>query len=100
MEWNDIVFTDESRFYLQHHDVRIRVWTHRGERLLNYCVTHRHTDPAPGIMVWSGIEFLCRTTLVRTSGALNSQRLISEVLEHVVLPYIQCSSAIFQLDNA
>ncbi|GFX78109.1 transposable element Tcb1 transposase [Trichonephila clavipes] len=28
-EWNEIVFTDESRICLQHHDGRIRVWRHR-----------------------------------------------------------------------
>ncbi|GFW67370.1 transposable element Tcb1 transposase [Trichonephila clavipes] len=50
-ELNDIVFTDESRFYLQHHDGRIRVWRHRSERLLKCCIMHRHTDPAPRIMV-------------------------------------------------
>ncbi|GFS60432.1 transposable element Tcb1 transposase [Trichonephila clavipes] len=42
-ERNDIVFTDESRFCLQHHDVRIRVWRHRGERLLN-CSCSRYHD--------------------------------------------------------
>ncbi|GFY14692.1 transposable element Tcb1 transposase [Trichonephila clavipes] len=30
-EWNEVVFTDESRICLQHHDGRIRVWRHRGE---------------------------------------------------------------------
>ncbi|UYV72348.1 hypothetical protein LAZ67_9002722 [Cordylochernes scorpioides] len=35
--------TAESRFCLQHHDDRIRVWRHRGERMLNSCVMHRHT---------------------------------------------------------
>ncbi|GFT16756.1 transposable element Tc1 transposase [Trichonephila clavipes] len=49
-EWNEVVFTDESRICLQHHDGRIRVWRHRGERMLNSCVTHRHTGPFPGIM--------------------------------------------------
>ncbi|GFX03457.1 transposable element Tcb1 transposase [Trichonephila clavipes] len=49
-EWNEVVFTDESRICLQHHDGRIRVWRHRGERMLNSCVMHRHTGPAPGIM--------------------------------------------------
>ncbi|GFT40668.1 transposable element Tcb1 transposase [Trichonephila clavipes] len=34
-EWNEVVFTDESRIRLQHHDGRIRVWRHRGERMLN-----------------------------------------------------------------
>lgn len=100
-EWNDVVFTDESRFCLQHHDGRIRVWRHRGERLLNSCIMHRHTGPAPGIMVWGGIGYYSRTPLVRIAGTLNSQRYISEVLEPVVLPYLQGSAtAIFQQDNA
>ncbi|GFV18248.1 transposable element Tcb1 transposase [Trichonephila clavipes] len=60
----------------------------------------RHSGPAPDIMVWSGIGFRCCTPLVRISGTLNSQRYISEVLEPVVLPYIQSlPSAIFQKDN-
>ncbi|GFV82771.1 transposable element Tcb1 transposase [Trichonephila clavipes] len=49
-EWNVVVFTDESRSCLQHHDGRIRNWRHLGNRMLNSCVMHRHTGPAPGIM--------------------------------------------------
>ncbi|UYV67847.1 hypothetical protein LAZ67_5002219 [Cordylochernes scorpioides] len=64
-EWNEIVFTDEQRFCLQHHDGRIRVWRHREERMLTSCVMHRHTGPAPGIMVWGGIGYHSRTPLVR-----------------------------------
>ncbi|GFV88732.1 transposable element Tcb1 transposase [Trichonephila clavipes] len=86
---------------LQHDDGRIRVWRHRDERLLDPCVMYRPTGSAPGIMVWGGIGFHCRTTLVRIAGIVNSQRYISEVLEPVVFPHIQrLSSAIFQQDNA
>ncbi|UYV71382.1 hypothetical protein LAZ67_8002883 [Cordylochernes scorpioides] len=100
-EWNEIVFTDESRFCRQHHDGRIRVWRHHGARMLNSCVMHRHTGPAPGIMVWVGIGHHSHTPLVRIAGTLNSQRYISEVLEPVVLPYLQClPTAIFQQGNA
>ncbi|GFV88774.1 transposable element Tcb1 transposase [Trichonephila clavipes] len=49
-EWNEVVFADELHICLQHHDGRIRVWRHCGERMLNSCVMHRHTGPAPGIM--------------------------------------------------
>ncbi|GFU72379.1 transposable element Tcb1 transposase [Trichonephila clavipes] len=56
-EQNGIVLTDESHSCLQHHDGRIRVWRHCGERLVNCCVMHRHI----GIMVWGGIGFHCRT---------------------------------------
>ncbi|KFM68254.1 Transposable element Tcb1 transposase, partial [Stegodyphus mimosarum] len=98
-EWNEIVFTDESCFCLQHHDGRIRVWS--GERMLNSCVMQRHTGPAPGIMVWSDIGYYSRTPLMRIASTLNSQRYISEVLEPIVLPYLQgLPTAIFQQDNA
>ncbi|GFY21739.1 transposable element Tcb1 transposase [Trichonephila clavipes] len=62
-EWNEVVFTDESRICLQHHDGRIRVWRYRGERILNSCVMHRHTGLAPDIMVWGIIGYHSRTPL-------------------------------------
>ncbi|UYV65641.1 hypothetical protein LAZ67_3004938 [Cordylochernes scorpioides] len=70
-------------------------------RTVAHCVMHRHTGPAPGIMVWNGMGYHSRTPLVRIAGTLNSQRYISEVLEPVVLPYLQgLPTAIFQQDNA
>ncbi|GFV83991.1 transposable element Tcb1 transposase [Trichonephila clavipes] len=56
-EWNEVAFTDESRICLQHHDGRIRVRRHLGERMLNSCVMHHHTGPEPPH--WS-----CTSTLV------------------------------------
>ncbi|GFY11792.1 transposable element Tcb1 transposase [Trichonephila clavipes] len=101
VEWNEVVFTDESRICLQHHNGRIRVWRHHGERMLNSCVMHHHTGPAPSIMVCGGIGYYSRTPLVRIAGTLNSQHYISEVLEPVVLPYLQVlATATFQQDNA
>ncbi|GFW71680.1 transposable element Tcb1 transposase [Trichonephila clavipes] len=68
--------------------------------MLNSCVMHHHTGPAPGITVWGGIGYHSRTPLVRIAGTLNSQRYISEELEPVVLPYLQgLATAIFQQDN-
>ncbi|GFW11330.1 transposable element Tcb1 transposase [Trichonephila clavipes] len=100
-EWNEAVFTDESCICLQHHDGRIQIWRHRGERMLNSCVMHHHNGSAPGIMVWGGIGNHSRTPLLRIAGTLNSQRYISEVLEPVVLPHLQdLVTAIFQQDNA
>ncbi|GFU05456.1 transposable element Tcb1 transposase [Trichonephila clavipes] len=100
-ECNEVVFADESRICLQHHDGRIRVWRHREERVLNCCVMHHHTGPAWGTMIWGGIGYHSRTFLVRIVGTLNSQRFISEVLETVVLPYLQgLVTAIFQQDKA
>ncbi|GFU58268.1 transposable element Tcb1 transposase [Trichonephila clavipes] len=47
-ESNEVVFTDESRICLQHHDGRIRDCRHHRERMIKSCVVH--TDPSPGIM--------------------------------------------------
>ncbi|GFV14118.1 transposable element Tcb1 transposase [Trichonephila clavipes] len=86
--------------YVTYHLVFART-SLRGERILNSCVMHRHTGPAPGIVVWGGIGYHSRNPLVRNAGTLNSQRYISEVLEPVVLPYLQgLDTAIFQQDNA
>ncbi|GFU64371.1 transposable element Tcb1 transposase [Trichonephila clavipes] len=81
-EWNEVVFTDESRFCLQHQDGRIRVWRenaeNRGERMLNM---HRHTGPAPDTTVWGGIGYHSHSPLVRIAGTLNRQRNISAMVE-------------------
>ncbi|GFW41109.1 uncharacterized protein TNCV_415181 [Trichonephila clavipes] len=62
---------------------------------------HHQTGPAPSIMVWSGIGYHSRTPLVHITGTLSSQRYISEVLEPVILPYLQdFATAIFEQDNA
>ncbi|GFV60889.1 uncharacterized protein TNCV_925031 [Trichonephila clavipes] len=47
------------------HDGWIRVWRHCGERILNSCVMHRHNGLAPGIIIWGGIGYHSRTSLVR-----------------------------------
>ncbi|GFV43833.1 transposable element Tcb1 transposase [Trichonephila clavipes] len=70
-EWNEAVFTGESRICLQQHVGRIRVWIHRGERRLNNCVIHHHTGPALGIMAWGGIGYHSRTPLVRVAGVIS-----------------------------
>ncbi|GFX73733.1 transposable element Tcb1 transposase [Trichonephila clavipes] len=88
-EGNDFVLTEEFCFCLKLHDSRIRVLRHLGERMLNCCVMHFPTDPVAGIKFGGDIGFHCRTTLVRIAVKISSQRLITEVLENMVLPYIQ-----------
>ncbi|GFV05663.1 transposable element Tcb1 transposase [Trichonephila clavipes] len=69
--------------------------------MMNSCVMHRHTGPASSIMVWGGIGCHFCSPLVSIPGTLNYQSYISEVLEPVVLPYLQgLVTAIFQQDNA
>ncbi|GFT04798.1 transposable element Tcb1 transposase [Trichonephila clavipes] len=92
VEWNEVIFTDESRICLQHHNGRIRDWRHLGEGMLNSC----HTGPAPGIMVWGGIAYHSRTPLVLIAGTLNSQRFMSEI---ELPPWPACSPDISPIEN-
>ncbi|GFU56059.1 transposable element Tcb1 transposase [Trichonephila clavipes] len=80
LEWNEVVFTDDSLICLQHHYGWIQVWRYGEERLLNNCL---HTDPTPVIMVWGGIGYHSRTPLVRITGTLNNQLYISEPALHL-----------------
>ncbi|GFT98328.1 transposable element Tcb1 transposase [Trichonephila clavipes] len=81
-EWNNIVFTDETRFCLQHHDDRIRVWRHRVQRLLNCRVMHRHTGPAPGIKIELLPWPVCSTDLsqIQNVWCMLAQRLTRDTL--------------------
>ncbi|GFX33833.1 hypothetical protein TNCV_3962421 [Trichonephila clavipes] len=42
--------------------------------VLNSHAMHRHTGPAPGIMVWVGIGFQYHNLLVRLVSTLSNQR--------------------------
>ncbi|GFS81253.1 transposable element Tcb2 transposase [Trichonephila clavipes] len=44
-EWNQVVFSDESRFNLSSDDNRVRVWRPRGERLNSAFPLQWHTAP-------------------------------------------------------
>ncbi|GFU87159.1 transposable element Tcb1 transposase [Trichonephila clavipes] len=50
-EWQDVIFSDESRFCLQHQDSCICVWRHHGERTLAACIRHHHTSISSGVML-------------------------------------------------
>ncbi|GFU68814.1 transposable element Tcb2 transposase [Trichonephila clavipes] len=60
-EWNQVVFSDESIFYLSSDDNRVRVWRPRGERLNPAFALQRHIAPTAGVMVWGVIAYNTRS---------------------------------------
>ncbi|GFV16919.1 transposable element Tc1 transposase [Trichonephila clavipes] len=56
-DWQQVVFSDKSRFNLWHHDGRIRVRLYAGERCIPECIIERHSGRTPGVMVWSAIAY-------------------------------------------
>ncbi|GFV62396.1 transposable element Tcb1 transposase [Trichonephila clavipes] len=98
-DWQQVVFSDESRFNLWHHDGRIRVRRYAGERHIPECIIERHSGRTPGVMVWGAIAYHGRSQLLRIVGNLNSTRTV--VLQPQAIPFLQgLPGAVFQQDNA
>ncbi|GFT61962.1 transposable element Tcb1 transposase [Trichonephila clavipes] len=97
-EWNIFVFTDKSGIFLQHHDDRFVSGKTMRE---NAELRNAQQRPVSGILLWGGIIYHSRTSLVCIVFTSSSQRDIFEVFDPGVLPYLQCLvTAKFQQDNA
>ena len=92
-QWNQVVFTDESRFNLEFAARRLRVWRRNGERM----------DPANVIQqqrnVLGGISHRAKTDLVTVHGNLNAMRYCNGIVQPALLPFLrQGHATIFQQD--
>ena len=63
-QWARVLFSDECRFNLIHHDGRIRVYRRRGERSVDNCLIE-------SAMVWGGIMGRRKTNLIVVQGNIN-----------------------------
>ncbi|GFX41852.1 transposable element Tcb2 transposase [Trichonephila clavipes] len=100
-EWNQVVFSYESRFNLSSDNNRVRVWRPRGECLNTVFALQRHTTLTAGVMVWGAIAYNTRSPLVLIRGSMTAQWYVHDILQPYVLPLMQrLPGAIFQQDNA
>ncbi|GFU64282.1 transposable element Tcb2 transposase [Trichonephila clavipes] len=100
-KWNQVVFSDESRFNLSSDDNRVRVWRPRGKRFNPAFVLQQYTAPTASVMVWGVIAYNTRLPLVLIRGPMTAQRYVHDFLQPHVLPLMQrLLGAIFQQDNA
>ncbi|GFV39143.1 transposable element Tcb2 transposase [Trichonephila clavipes] len=101
VEWNQVVFSDKSRFNLRHDDNRVRVWRPRGECLNPVFALQRHIAPTAGVMVRGAIVYNTRSPLLLIHGTMTAQQCVHNILQPNVLPLMQrLPGAIFQQDNA
>ena len=70
-------------------DRRRRVWRRRDERYANCAIVEHDRYGGGSLMVWGGISVCFRTELLVLNGTLTGQRNINEVLQPVVLPFVQ-----------
>ena len=100
--WNSVLFTDDSRFCLDRPDIRIRVWWRTGERYAKCCVIEGDKWGGARVIVQGGISGDHKIPLVCINGTLTAQRYIDNILQAVVLPFLQHHDDVttFQQDNA
>ncbi|GFW81910.1 transposable element Tcb2 transposase [Trichonephila clavipes] len=99
-EWNQVVFSDESRFNRSSDDNRARVWRPRGERFNPAIALQRHTTPTACVMVRGAIVYNTRLPLLLIRSTMTTQRYVRDILQPRVLLFMQrLPGAIFQQDN-
>jgi len=86
-EWENVIFTDESRFRLRGSDGRIRVWREQGERYLEHCMVEEEPYGGGSVTVWGGIYRGGRTELVVfENDTVNAERYLNRILRPIILP--------------
>lgn len=87
-EWQQVLFTDESRFCLYNNDRRIRVYGRTNERYAQCNFSNTTLFGGGSVMVWGGISLTGRTELVViNNGSLTAERYILEILDQHVMPF-------------
>ena len=99
-QWENVIFSDESRFLLQRHDGRRRVYRRVGERFLNTTVST--ASDKRSVMVWAAISATGKSNLVIVHGNLTANLYINNCLRPHLIPFIQQhnNNVTFQHDNA
>ncbi|GFW55558.1 transposable element Tcb1 transposase [Trichonephila clavipes] len=87
-DWQKVVFSDESWFVLGTDDNRVRVWRRPGERYNSPHTVLCHTARKAGVMIWGGIAYDSRSTLIVMRGTLTGQRYVDDILRPHVGPFL------------
>ena len=84
-QWSRVLFSDKSRFTVDHNDGRIRVWRRRGERFHpQFAVAHNRWGAGP-VMIWAGISSEYRTDLHVVQGNVNGQHYLNNMDTSIVV---------------
>ncbi|PRD31768.1 UNVERIFIED_CONTAM: hypothetical protein NCL1_22578 [Trichonephila clavipes] len=82
VEWNQVVFSDESRFKLSSHDHRVRVWRPRRQRLNPSFALQPYTAPVAGVMVTRNCNRTIRTS-TKEEIVIFLEQVLPELLDDV-----------------
>ena len=97
--WENVLFTDESKFNLSYSDGRRRVFRRNGERFAQCCVVEVNRFGGSGLMVWAGISRNSKRTCILCR--LNAMTYRDTILQPTVVPSIRNNGlTLLQQDNA
>lgn len=102
-DWRPVLFSDEARFCLNHHDGRGLVWRRVGERYLGCNIIENKLQGGVSVMAWGGMSYDgCPDLHFILGGNLTARRYVDEILHPIVRPFAGAVGAdfIFQDDNA
>nr|KAG5689767.1 hypothetical protein BaRGS_031168 [Batillaria attramentaria] len=108
VRWHNVLFSDESRFCIDHADGRLREWRRRGDRYADNCVVENNAWGGPSLMLWGAIGHnqVLGPVIFQGLGpgrgnGITAQRYMDQVLHPHVLPFFQAhGNWVFQHDNA
>ena len=101
-DWQNVLFSDESRFCLTRGDGQIRVYRQMNEHYTEACTLERDRFGGGGsVVVWGGVSQHHRTELVVIAGNLNAVRYREDIILPHVVPFLQAHPEMtLQHDNA
>ena len=88
-QWARVLFSDESRFNLSHHDGGIQFFRRRGERFADKCLRERDQFGGGSVMAWGGFIGRRKTNLIVVQGNLNVQGYIKQTLQPEAVLFLQ-----------
>ncbi|GFV54056.1 transposable element Tc1 transposase [Trichonephila clavipes] len=101
-DWQQVVFSDKSRFNLWHHDGRIRVRLYAGERRIPECIIERHigTNTRSYGLGCRSISWMI--TIATNCGQYEQYPIHKRSFTALrySFPCKDCQGAVFQQDNA
>ncbi|KAK7110266.1 hypothetical protein V1264_014168 [Littorina saxatilis] len=108
VRWQNVLFSDESRFCIDHADGRVRVWRRSGYCYADNCVVENNAWGGPSLMLWGAIghnqvlgPVIFQGLGPGPSNGVTAQRYMDQVLHPHVLPFFQAhGNWVFQHDNA
>ena len=73
-QWSQVLFSDESRFTMNHNDGRLRFWRRPGQRFIDATVQEKVAFGGGSVMVWGAFSLHHRTPLYHVQDNLNGLR--------------------------